>query len=924
VAFRTIPTDSTGVAHILEHTALCGSRRFPVRDPFFMMTRRSLNTFMNAFTGSDWTAYPFASQNRKDFDNLLQVYLDAVFFPTLNELDFAQEGHRLEFEDPQNPESDLIYKGVVYNEMKGAMSSPIARLWQSLSAELFPTTTYHFNSGGEPEEIPNLSYAGLKAFHARHYHPSNAFFATYGDFPVEGHQARFHEWALRYFESRPADLGVPDERRYDAPRRITVHYALDDQEGTRDKTHIVLGWLLGNTTDLRQVMDAHLMTGVLLNHSASPLRHALETTALGKAPSELCGLESAHREATFVCGLEGSNVEHADAVERLILDVVEGVARNGVPTDMAESVLHQMEIAQREIRSGAHPYGLQLLESAIPAALHQGDPIAVLAIDPVLAQLRIAIQDPQYIQDLASRWLLQNPHRVRVVMGPDTGLSARLAATTRERLAELKSHLDARQRSSIVKQAAELLERQAHKDDPDVLPKVSLEDVPPDLKIPKGETSPVQQVPTTWFREGTNGLVYESVVVAVPPLSQAQTDLLRLYTSCVTELGCGERDYLATQAWQASVSGGVSAHCAVRAAINELEAPLAYFRLDTRGLARNQSALAELLHTGFWKARFDESARLRELIAQICAGREAAVTDHGHMLAAAAAAASLGSVAALNHHWDGLLGLQRLKALNKSLEDDASLREFAEGLASIHATLVRAPRELLVVSESKYQDEIAAVLANVWREGNEITDRASFRPEVKMTGANEAWLTSTEVNFCARAYPVVAADHPDAAALIVLGRFLHNGFLHRAIREQGGAYGSGASYDGDTGTFRFYSYRDPRLAETLADFDRALLWLHEEQHEYRQLEEAILGVVSAIDRPGSPAGEAIKAFVSKLYGRTPDYMRRLRQRVLAVQIEDLKRVAADYLRPGQARTAAVTSQAQLQRYPELELVPIQL
>ncbi|HCX27056.1 MAG TPA: peptidase M16, partial [Cellvibrionales bacterium] len=199
VALRTVPTDSTGVAHILEHTSLCGSKRFPVRDPFFMMIRRSLNTFMNAFTSSDWTAYPFASQNKKDFNNLLEVYLDAVFFARLDPLDFSQEGHRLEFEEPTNPESDLVYKGVVFNEMKGAMSSISSQLWQAVGESLFPDTTYGVNSGGEPENITDLSYEQLQEFYQTHYHPDNATFVTFGDISAKEHQFKIQEFALRHF-----------------------------------------------------------------------------------------------------------------------------------------------------------------------------------------------------------------------------------------------------------------------------------------------------------------------------------------------------------------------------------------------------------------------------------------------------------------------------------------------------------------------------------------------------------------------------------------------------------------------------------------------------------------------------------------------------------------------------------------------------
>ena len=251
VGLRTVPTDSTGVAHILEHTALCGSEKYPVRDPFFMMIRRSLNTFMNAFTSSDWTAYPFASKNRKDFDNLLSVYLDAVFFSRLDPLDFAQEGHRLEFDELENTDSDLVYKGVVYNEMKGAMSSPISVIYETLNQHLFPTSTYHHNSGGAPENIPDLSYEDLKAFYETHYHPSNAVFMTYGDISAKELQTAFEEQALNRFEKSDRHIEVLPEQRLGQPIKAQSNYATEFHEGESvdNKTQIVLAWLLGTSTD---------------------------------------------------------------------------------------------------------------------------------------------------------------------------------------------------------------------------------------------------------------------------------------------------------------------------------------------------------------------------------------------------------------------------------------------------------------------------------------------------------------------------------------------------------------------------------------------------------------------------------------------------------------------------------------------------
>ena len=926
LAFRTVPEDSTGVAHILEHTVLCGSERFPVRDPFFLMTRRSLNTFMNAFTGSDWTAYVFASQNHKDFDNLLQVYLDAVFFPHLSALDFAQEGHRLELAVPGDPQSELVYKGVVYNEMRGALSSPGARLWHALAAELYPTTTYHHNSGGDPEEIPKLTVESLREFHRRHYHPSNACFGTYGDFDPREHQAKIEEWALRRFEARPVDGAIGDERRYTSPRGITLPYALSDLEGTGDRTHIVLGWLLGRTQDLRSVLEMHLLCGVLLNNSSAPLHHALETTALGAAPSELCGLDTGHREAVFVCGLEGSNPERAEEVEDLCMGVIREVAEQGIDPELVDSVLHQMELDQREVSGGSYPYGLQLLSSAIPMAMHGGDAIAALDLDAVIEDLRLAARDPGFVPGLARRWLLDNPHRVRVVMTPDTGLYARETKATRERLAEVRAALCESDLKRIMAESAALAARQGSPEDANRLPRVGIADVPSDIRVPTSRDSEIAGLPVTWFDRGTNGIVYLDLCVEVPALAPPDLERLRLYASCLCEVGCGERDYREAQARQAAVSGGVGAQCSVRAGVDDLRSAGLLFRLSAHCLARNLAALAQLLAETFSRARFDELDRLRDLVAQMRAGRESSVTDHGHALAMAAASAGIGPAAALSQRWDGLPALQALKALDQGLCDEARLTELGASLAALHERVQSAPRRLLVVSEGRYHEDIAGAVAAIASLGptkiksyGEKAPSSILPAPVTDQRVHEAWLTSTETSFCARAYPTVPVGHPDAAPLSVLGRFLQNGYLHRAIREQGGAYGSGAGYDGDTGAFRFYSYRDPRLGETLDDFDASLSWLAEHRHTPEQLEEAILGIIGALDRPSSPAGEAIKTFVSALNGRTPEFRRRLRQRVLEVGVEDLRRVAARYLIPERASTAVVTDRQTLERYRTLGL-----
>jgi Zn-dependent M16 (insulinase) family peptidase len=922
VAFLTVPQDSTGVAHILEHTALCGSQRYPVRDPFFMMIRRSLHTFMNAFTSSDWTAYPFASQNKKDFNNLLDVYLDAAFFPLLDERDFAQEGHRLEFARPDDPSSELLFKGVVFNEMKGALSSPVQRLGHELQRRLFPTITYHHNSGGDPEVIPDLTHAQLKAFHARHYHPSNALFLTYGDIPAAEHQERFESQALDRFQALRLDLAIPAERRYGAPVADLTHYPLGGDEDPRDRTHIVLGWLLGSITDPLATLRARLLSDVLLDNSSSPLRHALETSQLGAAPSPLCGFDTATREATFVCGLEGSNPEQADAVERLVLDVLRQVAADGVPQDAVDAALHQLELSEREITGDGFPYGLRLLMEALTPATHSGDPITALDSDPLLEQLRTESRTAGFIPNLARQLLLDNPHRVRLTMAPDPDLAEKQAGAERERLAAIRATLTDADQARIVVQARTLAERQQRQDDPELLPKVGLADVPPDLKIAQGVAHPVGTLPATWYAQGTNGMVYLQVILDLPALEPDELDVLPLFCACLTEVGSAGRDYRTTQARQAAVTGGLGARANVRGGVDDVRRVKGVLALAGKALARNQTALSDLLWETLTRARFDELPRLRELIAQIRAHREEAITDHGHLLALAAASSSLSPVAALNHRWDGLQGLQHLKALDDTLDQTEALAALAARLERLRDRLQHLPRQLLVVSEAERRDALAEALAARWR--NE--PGAAVAPFVLTAPAaqspRQGFRINTQVNFCAKAYPTVAPNHPDAPALHVLGDFLRNGYLHRAIREQGGAYGGGAGYHPDSGAFRFYSYRDPRLADTLADFDRALDWLQTHDHPARTLEEAILGVIGAIDKPGSPAGEAISAFFGTLFDRTPEQRRAYRQRVLEVTLDDLKRAATTWLQPEQARCAVLSDARTLAEQTDLVIITI--
>ncbi|GAA3951515.1 insulinase family protein [Allohahella marinimesophila] len=918
IGLRTVPTDSTGVAHILEHTTLCGSQRYPVRDPFFMMTRRSLNTFMNAFTSADWTAYPFASENRKDFFNLLDVYLDAVFFPTLNELDFAQEGHRIEVADPSDADSPLVYKGVVYNEMKGAMSSSMSQLWAAVTRHLFPSSTYHHNSGGDPAEITELSYEQLKQFYTTHYHPSNAVIMTFGNLPVEDIQQSLHDKALAHFNAVPdsvtpsaaaADEGlsrliaIPAEKRYAAPVTAIEHYPCeaDEDTGLKNKTHIVMGWLLGDGSDLEQNLEAHLLANVLLEHSASPLMQAIETTDLGNSPSGLCGLEDSFREMVFVCGLEGSERSHIEAFEQLVLGVLQDIAEHGIDQEKLQSVLHQLELSQREISGDGYPYGLQLILAGLSPALAGINPGSHLDIDEALESLRQKITDPDYICQLVRRLLLDNSHRVTVALVPDEQMAARQAAMEAGKLADIKSRLSAGQKQQLIDRAEALTARQASVDKPDILPKVGLADVPPNKPMVKpadayGKSNDKGQVLTA-YDQGTNGLVYLQYVSSIPSLSDEELRLLPLLSAIIPELGVGDAGYLQIQEEQSASTGGIGAFTQYRGPLDTSAFCGGAFILGGKALERNGDKLADLMTRTMADCRFDELDRIHELCSQILTRRLERVTGSGHSLAMSLAASGLSASAAVGYTMGGIESIPWLRETIAGFTDRAKLEAFAGKLADLHRKLLGEPGQLAAIGESSFL-----------RHGQSIVDRFGADLTLGMTDLNlrtvrldqpvhvqQAWQINSQVNFASIAVPTVPADHPDNAALTVIGNLMRNGYLHRAVREQGGAYGGGAAQDASSCAFKFYSYRDPRLNDTLKDFARSVDWLLETKIEEAALEEAILGVIGGLDKPRSPAGEGKTAFINALFGRDDAYHARFRSSVLNTGATELKQVAERYL-----------------------------
>lgn len=894
VAFRTLPEDSTGVAHVLEHTVLCGSEKYPVRDPFFLMIRRSLNTFMNAFTASDYTAYPFASQNARDFDNLLGIYLDAVFFPRLDPLDFAQEGHRLEFEDPGDSTTPLVHRGVVFNEMKGDASSPTSVAWEALSKHLYPTTTYHYNSGGDPADIPDLTYDALVGFHNRFYQPANAIFMTFGDRPAAEVQDQMQTLALgRFAGASAADVvAIAGEERLTAPiRRVEPVTTSEDGEA---EGQVLLGWLLGRNTDVDALMRAELLSDLLLDTSASPLRAALEQTSLGRAPSVLCGLEESNHEMCFVCGLEGAAPEDADAIEELILRTLAGVAADGVPADRVAAVLHQLELHRREIGGDGYPYGLQLMFGALPALIHSGDPIPLLDLGEALEKLARDAAEPGFVESLARELLIDNPHRVRLTLTPEPALAATREQEAESLLEQRKMALPRSGVERLLKDAAALAARQAAADDVDLLPCVTRADIPAGMRLPEGRREVLDGCQLTTYAAGTNGIVYQQVVHSLP----AQLDdvaLLPVLGSCITEVGSAGRGFAATQHLQHSICGGITAYSNIRGLRDDAASCRGLFVLSSRALQANTAGLAALLQDTAVAADFAERGRLRDLVRQMRVRRDAGITGNAHGLAMTAAAAVFSPGAAVSHQLSGLAGILALRELDAALDSDAAEAALADRLTALLADIVAGSRELLVVAEPEQLEELARAVVAAWPAAQQGLVTPAMRLHADTGARDQVWLTNTQVSFCAQAHPTVPESHPDSAALAVLGGVLRNAYLHSEVREKGGAYGVGAGQDGSNGVFRFYSYRDPLSDATFDTFERSIEWVQGSALNDELIEEAVLQIVSSIDAPASPAGEARSAFLAGLHGRDADARRRSRAAMLKVSTADVRRVAGTWL-----------------------------
>ncbi|KAJ8272468.1 hypothetical protein GJAV_G00089420 [Gymnothorax javanicus] len=922
VQFRTTPLDSTGVPHILEHTVLCGSEKFPCRDPFFKMLNRSLSTFMNAFTASDYTMYPFSTQNSKDFQNLLSVYLDAVFFPCLRELDFWQEGWRLENENPTNPETPLVFKGVVFNEMKGAFSDSESLYAQHLQNKLLPDHTYSVVSGGEPLAIPDLTWDQLKAFHATHYHPSNARFFTYGDLPLEQHLKQIQDQALCKFERIDPNTAVPSQRPWSKPREDHVTCGPDALAPDPSKQNtLCVSYLLGDITDTFEAFTLSLLSSLMVSGPNSPFYQALIEPKLGSDFSSVVGYDGSTKEASFSIGLQGMAENDIEKAKHVISQTIDDIIAKGFESERIEAQLHKLEI---QMKHQSTSFGLSLASYIASCWNHDGDPVQLLRISESVQRFRQCLQDdPLYLQNKVRKYFKENTHRLTLSMSPEEGFFEKQAEAEQLKLQQKVQSLSDGERREIYEKGLQLLAAQSSPQDASCLPALKVSDIEPSIPGTPVEMGTTGGVPVQYCEQPTNGMVYFRALCSLNTLPEDLKDYVPLFCNVITKLGCAGLDYRQQSQQIELKTGGMSVCPQVIADTAHLDMYEQGVLLSSSCLERNLADMLHLWSDIFSSPHFDDQERLRVLVMMAAQELSNGISYSGHTYAMTRAGRTLTPSADLQETFGGMdqvrfmkriaempdltVVLRKLPRIKRYLFSRENMRCAVNATPQVMSDATAEVEKFIstVSIRKKEKKPVRPYIEERLLDPSAAPGAAGSRklvsePHFKPCQLKTYFQLPFPVHFVSECVRTVPFSHPDYASLSVLARLMTAKFLHGEIREKGGAYGGGARM-GPGGLFSFYSYRDPNSVQTLSAFHSGVDWARAGKFSQQDVDEAKLSVFSAVDAPVAPSDKGMDLFLG---GISDQQKRRHREQLFKVTQESLTDAASRYLGVGQ-RTCGV-------------------
>jgi Zn-dependent M16 (insulinase) family peptidase len=892
--FATMPEDSTGAPHILEHSVLCGSERYPLKDAFLVLAQGSLQTFLNAMTFPDKTLYPASSVNEHDYFNLMSVYGDAVFRPLLSEWTFMQEGRRLEFvpaeSSPGSGEKHerLQITGVVYNEMKGAYSAPdtYANIWSTRA--VMPDTPYALEYGGDPEYIPDLTWEKLKEFYRSRYSPANCRVFLAGNSPTEKQLAFLNERFFADLVRGNAAPPFPRAARWEAPRSLRIPCPA----GAGDKATVSLSWLCSDTTDTDETLALAVLAEILLGHDGSPLTRLLIESGLGEDLAPCSGLEADLRETVFCAGLMGVKTEtKSEDIEALILGELQRLVREGIPKEEIEAALLTMEFSNREIRRTGAPHSLSWMQRAFRGWLHGAKPWASLLFVPRFTRLKGCLAaDSRFFESLIKKYLLDNPHRALVAVVPEKGYWEEKEAALAARLAQKEAALTGEERRRIQEKSAELEQIQGAEDSPAALasiPHLSRKDLSPEIEIIPRELRAAAGSPVLVHDLFTNGIAYADLAFPVDILEPADYPWLPLFSRVVVSMGVPGMDYAEMSSLLARTAGGVHAMLQngsiVEGGSRTIPTPAGILDLAGRDwLMYRVKALDEkiipsldLTRRLITEADFSDQRRIRDLVLEMKNEMDLSLAPGGHTFASGRASRGLSRSRMVDELWSGLsqLGFVHTIAGMETVEVCAKLTAIRDRL--------RAGGFIVnLTGQAGALEKVLRCLETGWRDfgpplprNPAVAEPASFASlsGTGPAGAEVYASPSLQVGFAALALPASAFPGREHSAEAVLSHQLSTGALWEDIRMKGGAYGAFAFADGGERLFGFSTYRDPNPLRSLGSFtavlrNRAASLSGGTAFAEDALEKAIIGRYAKETQPRTAAGKGIIDFSRFLYG----------------------------------------------------------
>jgi len=892
-AFATVPNDNTGAPHILEHTVLCGSERYPLKDAFVVLLQGSLQTFLNAITFPDKTIYPASSTNEHDYFNLMSVYGSSVFLPLLEEWTFMQEGHRLEYRNDK-----LAITGVVYNEMKGAYSSLDAYAGHWSVKAVMPGTPYAFESGGDPQEIPQLTWEGLKEFHRSRYSPANCRVFLAGNISTEKQLSFLNEQFFSVIPGGKACDPIQKTKRWNEPKKIHIPCPADNEK----KSTIFLSWLCSDVTDINENIALAALTEILLGHDGSPLTRTLIESGIGEDITPVSGLEGETRETLFVAGLKGIDgdvQEKGKSVEDLITGELQKLYSEGIPTEEIEAALLSIEFSQREIRRSGGPFSLVWMRRSLRAWLHGCKPWESLLLNPAMAKIKENLaSDKRYFESLIKKYFLDNPHRALVILEPKDDFLAQQEAQLAKTLADMEKNMSGEERRNILEKSKNLEKIQNEADSPEALaaiPHLSRGDLSAEIEKIHRHHEDLKGVPALCHELYTNGITYTELAFPVDVLSPDDYLWLPFFSRAIVSVGLPGMDYGEVSSLLARTVGGLIAHLntgsAAKGAEQRLQTGSGKFDLAGRDwlifrlkcLDEKIAPSLDLLLRLVSEADFTDHRRINDLVLEMKNEIDSNLAPMGHMHASGRAGRLNSRSKKIEEIWNGL---SQIEFVHRLAEYETS--EAAEKLESLRKKITGSGliANLTGLSLETAGKEFAQRFGRFGAPVNRIPAEADASDSVKKT--TEVFASpSLQIGFAAQSLNAAPFDTNEQLAETVLSHQLSTGALWENIRMKGGAYGAFVNSDSMEDCVSFATYRDPDPLRSLdaisAIFKDGAYGNCGEDY----LVKSIIGCYAKEKRPKTSAENGFADFNRFLYGIEDSYRKRRLERLVSVSTEDI-------------------------------------